>query len=83
MKFFVDTADIKEIRDLAARALAFQERLRTARDKLPPPDPGWYPRSVALGRGVIAAGRSGRGSSSTSASCGSSRSIRDRQNTAP
>jgi glycosyltransferase involved in cell wall biosynthesis len=24
------------------------------------PDPGWYPRSVPLGRGVIAAGRSGR-----------------------
>ena len=32
-----------EIRDLAARALAFQERLTAARKKLPPPDPGWYP----------------------------------------
>jgi SAM-dependent methyltransferase len=32
-----------EIRDLAARALAFQQRLTAARKKLPPLDPGWYP----------------------------------------
>ena len=32
-----------EIRDLAARALAFEERLRRVRSELPTPDPGWYP----------------------------------------
>jgi tRNA (mo5U34)-methyltransferase len=32
-----------EIRDIAARALAFEERLRRVRSELPPPDPGWYP----------------------------------------
>jgi hypothetical protein len=32
-----------EIRDLAARALAFEERLRRLRSELPTPDPGWYP----------------------------------------
>jgi len=32
-----------EIRDLAARALAFQQRLTAVRKKLPPLDPGWYP----------------------------------------
>lgn len=32
-----------EIRDLAARALAFEEQLREARRQLPAPGPGWYP----------------------------------------
>jgi hypothetical protein len=32
-----------EIRDLAARALAFEERLRRLRGELATPDPGWYP----------------------------------------
>ena len=32
-----------EIRDLAARALAFQERLRQAKSEVALPDPGWYP----------------------------------------
>ena len=32
-----------EIRDLAARALTFQERLRQAKSEVAPPDPGWYP----------------------------------------
>ena len=32
-----------EIRDIAARALAFQERLRQAKSEVAPPDPGWYP----------------------------------------
>ena len=32
-----------EIRDIAARALAFQERLRQAKSEAVPPDPGWYP----------------------------------------
>jgi SAM-dependent methyltransferase len=32
-----------EIRDLAARALAFQERLRQAKSEVAPLDPGWYP----------------------------------------
>jgi len=32
-----------EIRDLIARALAFQERLRQAKSDLAAPDPGWYP----------------------------------------
>ena len=32
-----------EIRDVVARALGFQERLRQAKNEVPPPDPGWYP----------------------------------------
>lgn len=32
-----------EIRDLAARALEFQERLSRARSEVAAPDPGWYP----------------------------------------
>jgi tRNA (mo5U34)-methyltransferase len=32
-----------EIRDLDARALAFQQRLRHARSQVPAPNPGWYP----------------------------------------
>jgi tRNA (mo5U34)-methyltransferase len=32
-----------EIRDLAARALAFEERLRNVKSEVAPPDPGWYP----------------------------------------
>ena len=32
-----------EIRDLAARALVFEARLRQLRSQLPTPDPGWYP----------------------------------------
>ena len=32
-----------EIRDLAARALAFEERLRRLRTQLAMPSPGWYP----------------------------------------
>ena len=32
-----------EIRDIGARALAFQERLRQAKSEVAHPDPGWYP----------------------------------------
>jgi hypothetical protein len=32
-----------EIRDIAARALAFQEHLREAKSEVSLPDPGWYP----------------------------------------
>jgi SAM-dependent methyltransferase len=32
-----------EIRDLIARALAFEELLREAKSQIVPPDPGWYP----------------------------------------
>ena len=32
-----------EIRDIVARALAFEERLRGVRSELAKPDPGWYP----------------------------------------
>jgi tRNA (mo5U34)-methyltransferase len=32
-----------EIRDILARAVSFQERLRQARSEIASPDPGWYP----------------------------------------
>ena len=32
-----------EIRDMVARALAFQEHLRQAAGEVAPPEPGWYP----------------------------------------
>jgi len=32
-----------EVRDIAARALVFEEELRRVKNLLPKPDPGWYP----------------------------------------